>query len=103
MTKESSSKSRYGLPSIRRRSVSVCYHCRAGANMYEIGSGGFLFQPSDQHCYIRALTASIGMQFVEYKKPQTSAHAVKKTLILRTDQNVFRHHIIREHDLGRVL
>ena len=84
------------------RDGAIGDHGRARPDMHQSRSCAAFLQAADQHRYIGALPAAIGVQLVEYEKTQTAGSAVEKTLVFRPYQQQFAHHVIGQQDLWRV-
>ena len=64
-------------------------------------SGG-VAQAAHQQRHIGALPATVGVQLVEHQKTQL-VHGLHKPAVFRPGENVFKHHIIGEQNVGRVV
>jgi hypothetical protein len=54
--------------------------------MHQAGRGTPVFEPPDEHGYIRSLSPAIGVQLVKDQEPQSAACTIKEPLVLRPNK-----------------
>ena len=85
------------------KSARACQRCRcADALERVLDSSKGNAQATDQHSHVRALSATIGMQFVKYKKLQIGSGLYQLALI-RPGQDQFQHYIVGQENIRRII
>ena len=75
-------------------------HGRAGADDLELVAGALVTQPADQHGYVGALPAAVGVQLVESEELEALGGADQVLALVGPGEDKLEHHVVRQQDVG---